>query len=63
MNNSLKEFRCSKCGKLFFKGNLVECQIEIKCKNCKEFNKINGDEGVSLIDKNTHNCGVKKYIG
>lgn len=42
MSSSLKEFRCKYCNKLFFKGDLEHCTIEVKCKNCKEFNVIKG---------------------
>jgi phage FluMu protein Com len=36
----LKEYRCEYCNKLLFKGNLKDCLVEIKCKNCKKINKI-----------------------
>jgi len=42
MFNSLKEYRCEHCNKLFFKGDLKYCTIEIKCKNCKNINEIKG---------------------
>lgn len=29
-----RETRCKKCGRLFFRGNLKECKIEIKCPKC-----------------------------
>lgn len=35
----LNEYRC-KCGKLLLKGVIFDASIEIKCKNCKEINKI-----------------------
>lgn len=31
----MKEYRCEKCNKLLFKGDIKEGKIEIKCK-CKE---------------------------
>jgi len=40
MPGFLREYRCKYCNKLFFKGDLVHCIIEIKCKNCKKFNEI-----------------------
>lgn len=30
------EFRCKYCGKLLFKGFLIDGEIEVKCKNCHE---------------------------
>jgi len=42
MTKFLKEYRCGNCNKLFFKGDLSHCTIEIKCKNCKQFSTING---------------------
>jgi len=30
-----KEYRCSFCGKLFFRGLLRDAVIEIRCRNCK----------------------------
>ena len=42
MGSNLKEYRCKYCNKLFFKGDLCHCTIEVKCKNCKEFNIIKG---------------------
>jgi len=38
----LKEYRCEHCNKLFFKGELKQGNIEIKCKNCKRFTVIRG---------------------
>jgi phage FluMu protein Com len=32
-DTALKNHKCS-CGKLLFKGNLVEATVEIKCKGC-----------------------------
>ncbi len=34
----LQDYRCKYCNKLFFKGNLKNGLIEIKCRNCKQFN-------------------------
>lgn len=42
MSSTLKEYRCKYCNKLFFKGDLKHCTIEVKCKNCKEFNVVKG---------------------
>ncbi|MCK5320241.1 hypothetical protein KAJ61_02530 [Candidatus Parcubacteria bacterium] len=40
MANFLKEYRCEHCNKLFFKGDLQSCMVEIKCKNCKNISRI-----------------------
>jgi phage FluMu protein Com len=37
-NKKAKEYRCSYCNKLFFKGILNDARIEIKCSNCKIMN-------------------------
>lgn len=53
----LKEFRCDNCNKLFFKGSLEHCTIEIKCKNCKQFSTIEGTNCklmLSVKDKGNH---------
>ena len=42
MFNSFKEYRCRYCNKLFFKGDLKYCTIEIKCRKCKNVNEIKG---------------------
>lgn len=42
MSNFLKEYRCEHCNKLFFKGDLTHCTVEIKCKNCKKISVIKG---------------------
>lgn len=33
MQDELREYRCE-CGKLLFKGKLVDCIIEVKCRKC-----------------------------
>ena len=38
-----KEFKCSKCSRLLFKGLLVESKLEIKCKKCGEMNIFTGE--------------------
>lgn len=42
MPSFLKEHRCKHCHKLFFKGDLKHCTIEIKCKNCKNISTFEG---------------------
>ena len=36
----LKEYRCEYCNKLFFKGDIKEATIEVKCRYCKNINLI-----------------------
>ncbi|MFA6252224.1 MAG: Com family DNA-binding transcriptional regulator [Candidatus Paceibacterota bacterium] len=43
-NDFLKEYRCSNCNKLLFKGNIAEGKIEIKCRGCKDINTIQIDK-------------------
>ncbi len=42
MSDSFIEHRCKYCNKLFFKGDLKYCTIEIKCRKCKNLNEIKG---------------------
>jgi len=34
------EFRCDGCGKLLFKGIVVEGEIEIKCRQCHGLTRV-----------------------
>ncbi len=36
------EYRCKKCDKLFFKGVLVDSEVEVKCKRCGQIETIVG---------------------
>lgn len=36
----LREYRCTSCKNLLYKGLLVEGEIEIKCKKCHTMNTI-----------------------
>jgi len=47
---NLNEYRCSSCGKLFFKGDLQNCKIEIKCRRCGEIKLINFSNGNKIGD-------------
>ncbi|MEK7593816.1 MAG: Com family DNA-binding transcriptional regulator [Patescibacteria group bacterium] len=40
--NLYNEYRCKNCSKLFFKGILVDSEIEVKCKRCGEIRIIKG---------------------
>jgi phage FluMu protein Com len=44
MENNLEEYRCGNCHKLFFKADIEDATIEIKCKNCKNMSLIKGGE-------------------
>ncbi|MEK7619559.1 MAG: Com family DNA-binding transcriptional regulator [Patescibacteria group bacterium] len=37
---SYNEYRCPHCGKLMFKGLLVDSEIEIKCRSCRQLNVV-----------------------
>ncbi len=44
MENTLyHEYRCPTCHKLFFKGLLLEGEVEVKCKSCHEFSIMKGE--------------------
>lgn len=40
MPGCLKEYRCTQCRKLLFKGLLVEGTVEIKCKHCHALSAV-----------------------
>lgn len=44
-----KEYRCEYCNKLFFKGDIKEGTIEVKCRYCKNMNLI---KAVVLLSDN-----------
>lgn len=46
---SVHEYRCTHCQKLFFKGVLVEGEIEIKCRHCHELNHIHASQFNALL--------------
>jgi len=37
-----KEYRCTECKKLLFRGILIESEIEIKCKGCRQLIVLHG---------------------
>lgn len=57
----LYDYRCN-CGKLFFRGALLTCNLEIKCKRCGSITSISGmtgdlpnpDSYALLIDRSAH---------
>ncbi len=54
----LKEYRCEYCNKLFFKGEIKEATIEIKCRYCKKLNLIKA--AILLNDGETKYKPAKK---
>jgi len=38
-----KEYRCSECDKLLFKGLLIDSEVEINCKRCKALRVVKGE--------------------
>lgn len=44
-----KEYRCQHCNKLFFKGNVKDATIEIKCRYCKNINLIKANSHKLLV--------------
>ncbi len=52
MTIPFKEYRCTACHKLLFKGWLVESAIEIKCKGCHEMNTIEASSADAFM------CGI-----
>ncbi|MCX6780009.1 MAG: Com family DNA-binding transcriptional regulator [Candidatus Magasanikbacteria bacterium] len=49
MNESIKEYRCTFCKKLLFKGLLIESVIEIKCRSCQTMNIVESSRAQEFI--------------
>jgi phage FluMu protein Com len=47
---NLKEYRCS-CNKLLFKGVLIDCKIEIKCRRCGGIKTIGFSNGLNTENR------------
>lgn len=45
------DYRCPNDGKLLFKGIIIDGEIEIKCKGCRELVKLQGDPSHTLVCK------------
>jgi len=43
MDMDYKEYRCE-CGKLLFKGLLIESEVQIKCRGCGKIISITGEK-------------------
>jgi len=53
MPGCLKDYRCTRCRKLLFRGLLVEGEVEIKCKHCHALSAVSAslhDRLVCLVD-------------
>jgi phage FluMu protein Com len=50
-NTRIKDCRCKHCQKLLFKGLIIEAVIEIKCKACKNINKISRENDYLFFAK------------
>jgi len=44
---NLDDYRCD-CGRLLFKGELLKCKIEIKCKKCGTIKTIVCGHDISI---------------
>ncbi|MBI2551084.1 hypothetical protein HYV73_01935 [Candidatus Uhrbacteria bacterium] len=57
----LKEYRCTGCTKLLFKGIIIEGTVELKCKQCHAMNTIHRsdlEEFICLIAPCPHRVSV-----
>lgn len=52
MSIEYKDYRCSNCKKLLFRGWLSEAEVEIKCKSCHECTVISESKFNEML------CGV-----
>lgn len=62
MGGPYKEYRCPTCHKLFFKGMLVEGEIEVKCRSCHELSTLaatKGEEFMCLVENCPNRVRVK----
>ena len=50
----LREYRCTNCQKLLFKGVLVDSTVEIKCKGCSNLITFVGEPRDALICRKEH---------
>ncbi len=46
---SYKEYRCTTCGRLLFKGLLVDSAVEVKCRGCGNLCMFSGESKDKLI--------------
>ena len=56
-NHNLRQIRCSECGRFLGVGNVLEGEVYLKCKNCKSWTVVLGQEaeknltGQEMYDK------------
>jgi len=43
-DNELRQIRCSECGRFLGVGNIIEGELYLKCKNCKNWTVVLGGE-------------------
>jgi phage FluMu protein Com len=49
MDVILQEYRCQHCRKLLFKGVLVEAEVQVLCRSCKDVTTINKSQFNQLL--------------
>lgn len=54
LQSAYREYRCPNDAKLLFKGLLVEGEVEVKCKYCKELVLVNQGELQGIICLQPH---------
>lgn len=50
-----QEYRCPNDEKLLFRGLLVDSEVEVKCRNCKQLITLKGQAANTLVCKKI-NC-------
>jgi len=48
-NGSLRQIRCSQCGRFFGKGHIEEGELYLWCKKCKAWTAVLGENAESSL--------------
>jgi phage FluMu protein Com len=54
METFYKEYRCPDCDKLLFKGLLIDSQVEIKCRRCRDLKILSGQAASQYLCLKEH---------
>ncbi len=48
-NNNLRQIRCSECGRFMGLGNVLEGELYLRCKNCKNWTVVLGQQAEKTL--------------